>query len=67
MEQIRDCFSKLVCVADATTGTIERITSKERICVILPIGGKFAFETKASYTELERVSESTFYVNSYPN
>ena len=67
MQEIRDCFGKLVCMADAATGTIERMTSTERICVLLPLGGRFAFETKSAYTEVERVQECLFRVNSFPN
>ena len=67
LEEIRDCRGKLICMANGLTGDIERLTSKERIYISLPVGGKFAFETKETYTVLERVNDELFYVNSFPN
>lgn len=67
MEEIRDCRGKLVCMANGQTGVIERLTSKDRIYISLPVGGKFAFETKDAYTIIERINDKLFYVNSYPN
>lgn len=67
MEEIRDYRGKLVCMANGQTGIIERLTSKDRSYIYLPVGGKFSFETKETYTIIERVSDELFYVNSYPN
>ena len=67
MEEIRDYNGQLICTADGQTGMIERMTTKEHIIIILPERGKFAYETRAAYTEIERVSGDTFYVTSYPN
>ena len=67
MEEIRDCSGKLICTVDGQTGLIERLTARDHIVVLLPEGGKFAYETKASYTLIERVSDELFYVTSYPN
>ena len=57
MEEIRDCRGKLVCMANGQTGVIERLTSKDRIYILLPVGGKFAFETKDAYTMIERIND----------
>lgn len=54
-------------MANGQTGIIERLTSKDRIYISLPVGGKFAFETKDAYTMIERINDKLFYVNSYPN
>ena len=54
-------------MANGQTGVIERLTSKDRSYIYLPVGGKFLFETKETYTIIERVSDELFYVNSYPN
>ena len=63
MEEVRDCHGSLVCMA----GLVERKTSKEHITAILPVGGKIAFDTKGAYTELERVNDQLFFVNSFAN
>ena len=67
MEEVRDCNGSLVCMANGSTGLVERKTSKEYVTAILPVGGKIAFDTKGAYTELERVNDQLFFVNSFAN
>ena len=67
MEEVRDCNGSLVCMADGMAGLVERKTSKEHVTAILPVGGKIAFDTKGAYTELERVNDQLFLVNSFAN
>ena len=67
MEEVRDCVGKLVCMVDADSGLVERITSKEQITAVLSVGDKIAFETNNIYTELELIEGNIFYVNSFRN
>ena len=67
LERITDCYGHLVCMADGLTGRIERMNSREFEVIILPPGGKYAIDTRGSYTELVRTDAGCFLVNSFPN
>ena len=67
MEEIRDCNGSLVCMANGSTGLVERKTSRERVTVILPVGGRISFDAKGAYTVLVRENDELFYVDSFGN
>lgn len=67
MEEIRDCNGSLVCMANGSTGLVERKTSREHVTVILPVGGRISFDVKGAYTILVRENEQLFFVDSFAN
>lgn len=65
MEDIRDCSGHLICRGDARTGFVSSLYKRHRTTAHLAVSETFTVERKDTKTEITRIYDSTFTVNSF--
>lgn len=65
MEDIRDCSEHLICRGDARTGFVSSLYKGHLTTAHLAVGETFTIEKNDAKTEITRIDDSTFKVNSF--
>lgn len=65
MEDIRDCSGHLICRGDARTGFVFSLYKGHRTIAHLAVSKTFTVERNDTKTEITRIDDSTFKVNSF--
>lgn len=65
MEDILDCSGHLICRGDARTGFVFSLYKGHRTIAHLAVSKTFTVERNDTKTEITRIDDSTFKVNSF--
>ena len=65
MVEIRDCFDRLACIGDETSGRVEVAYKGCLTNTVLGIGGMVEITRQGARTQITRISSTAFEIQSY--